>query len=81
MTARQIGSRYGVSLVLLGIVIVASTFIPGFFTRANLTTILLHTSINAIIALGMTYVVITAGIDLSVGSIVGLAGVLADVSL
>ena len=81
MTARQIGARYGVSLVLLGIVIVAAIFIPGFFTRANLTTILLHTSINAIIALGMTYVIITAGIDLSVGSIVGLAGVLAAATL
>jgi ribose/xylose/arabinose/galactoside ABC-type transport system permease subunit len=81
MTARQIGARYGVSLVLLGIVAVAAVFVPGFFTRANLTTILLHTSINAIIALGMTYVIITAGIDLSVGSIVGLAGVLAAATL
>lgn len=81
MTARQIGARYGVSLVLALIVLVAALFVPGFFTRANLTTILLHVSINSVIALGMTFVIITAGIDLSVGSIVGLAGVLAAATL
>jgi ribose/xylose/arabinose/galactoside ABC-type transport system permease subunit len=46
-------------------------------SRANLTTILLHVSINGILALGSIFVIITAGIDLSVGSVVGLAGVLA----
>jgi ribose/xylose/arabinose/galactoside ABC-type transport system permease subunit len=81
VTTRQLGARYGVSLVLLGLVLLAAMFIPGFFTRANLTTILLHVSINAVIALGMTYVIVTAGIDLSVGSIVGLAGVLAAATL
>jgi ribose/xylose/arabinose/galactoside ABC-type transport system permease subunit len=74
-------ARYGVSLVLALLVLLASLFVPGFFTRANLTTILLHVSINAILALGMTYVIITAGIDLSVGSIVALAGVLAAATL
>jgi len=68
--------------MVLGLLLVlASLFVPGFFTRANLTTILLHVSINAILAVGLTYVIITAGIDLSVGSLVGLAGVLAAATL
>jgi ribose/xylose/arabinose/galactoside ABC-type transport system permease subunit len=70
-------ARFGVPLALAGIVLVAGVFIPGFMSRANLTTILLHVSINGILALGSIFVIITAGIDLSVGSVVGLAGVLA----
>jgi len=70
-------ARFGVPIALAGMIVLASLFIPGFFTRANLTTILLHVSINGVLALGMTFVIITAGIDLSVGSVVGLAGVLA----
>jgi putative xylitol transport system permease protein len=68
--------RYGVGIALLLIVVVGAVAIPGFFTRGNLTTILLHVSINAILALGMTFVIVTAGIDLSVGSVLALAGVL-----
>jgi len=70
-------ARFGVPLILAGIMVVAGVFIPGFMSRANLTTILLHVSINGILALGSVFVIITAGIDLSVGSVVGLAGVLA----
>jgi len=70
-------ARFGVPLVLAAIVVLAGVFVPGFMSRANLTTILLHVSINGILALGSIFVIITAGIDLSVGSVVGLAGVLA----
>ena len=55
----------------------AALFAPGFLTVGNLTTILLHVSVNAMLALGMTFVIVTGGIDLSVGSLVALAGVLA----
>jgi ribose transport system permease protein len=48
-----------------------------FLTVANLTAVALQSSINAIIAIGMTLVIISAGIDLSVGSIAGLASVVA----
>ena len=74
-------ARYGVPIVLAVMVVAAGAFIPGFFSRANLTTILLHVSINAILALGLTFVIITAGIDLSVGSVVGLAGVVTAATL
>ena len=66
-------ARFGVPLALAGLMVVAGVLIPGFMSRANLTTILLHVSINGIIALGSTFVIITAGIDLSVGSVVGLS--------
>jgi ribose/xylose/arabinose/galactoside ABC-type transport system permease subunit len=73
--------RYGVGLALLLLVAIAAATVPGFFTRENLTTVLLHVSINAILALGMTFVIVAAGIDLSVGSVLGLAGVLAAATL
>jgi len=69
--------RYGVVGALLALVALAAVGVPGFFSRDNLTTILLHVSINAILGLGITFVIITAGIDLSVGSVLALAGVLA----
>lgn len=73
--------RYGVGLALLLLTAIAAVTVPGFFTRENLTTVLLHVSINAILALGMTFVIVAAGIDLSVGSVLGLAGVLAAATL
>lgn len=69
--------RHGVGIALGLVMLLAAVAIPGFFTVGNLGTILLHVSINAVLALGMTFVIVTAGIDLSVGSVVGLAGVLA----
>jgi len=74
-------ARFGVPLALAAMLACGSVLIPGFSSAANLTTILLHASINAIIALGMTFVIVTAGIDLSVGSIVALGGVLAAKTL
>ncbi|HEX4560585.1 MAG TPA: ABC transporter permease [Gemmatimonadales bacterium] len=69
-------TRYGVVAALVAMSIVASVAAPGFFSLANASTILLHVSINGILTLGMTFVIITAGIDLSVGSLLGFAGVL-----
>jgi ribose/xylose/arabinose/galactoside ABC-type transport system permease subunit len=48
-----------------------------FLTAGNITNVLRQITVNAIMAVGQTFVIITAGIDLSVGSIVGLAGVVA----
>lgn len=73
--------RYGVVGALLALVALAAVGVPGFFSRDNLTTILLHVSINAILGLGITFVIITAGIDLSVGSVLALAGVLTAATL
>jgi ribose transport system permease protein len=46
-----------------------------FFTVANLTNVLRQNAFTAVLAAGMTFVILVAGIDLSVGSIVGLSGV------
>jgi ribose/xylose/arabinose/galactoside ABC-type transport system permease subunit len=74
--SREWIGKYGVGIALAILVLLAAISVPGFFTRANLTTVLLHVSVNAILALGITFVIVTAGIDLSVGSVVGLVGVL-----
>jgi len=66
------------SLIALIILIMVVSFInPHFFTFNNVSNILRQTSVNAIIAVGMTIVILTAGIDLSVGSILALCGAFA----
>ncbi len=70
-TARQFGTLIG--LLVLSAVLWALT--PHFLTVSNLLNIAQQTSINAIVAVGMTFVIISGGIDLSVGSIVALSGV------
>lgn len=64
-------------IALLVLVIVVSVLNPNFFTFGNLMNILRQTSVNAIIAVGMTLVILTAGIDLSVGSVLALSGAFA----
>ncbi len=48
---------------------------PHFLTASNLTNVVQQSTINAIIAIGMTFVILTAGIDLSVGSVLAFVGV------
>ncbi|THB73070.1 MAG: ABC transporter permease [Desulfobulbaceae bacterium] len=54
-----------------------SIMAPNFLSMANMVILVKHVSIYAFLAIGMTFVIITGGIDLSVGSIVGLAGMVA----
>ncbi|RKD21412.1 ribose transport system permease protein [Caminicella sporogenes DSM 14501] len=61
-----------IGLVLFSIII--SILNPRFLTVGNILNILRQTSINSIIAAGMTFVILTGGIDLSVGSILALTG-------
>src|SRR5690348_13574956 len=68
---RQLGTLVG--LVALGALLTALT--PYFLTVSNLLNVAEQTAINAIIAVGMTFVILSGGIDLSVGSIVALSGV------
>ena len=69
--------RYGVLLSFIIIFSVLSLTTPGFLSLSNLTTVLRQISINGILAVGVTFVIITGGIDLSLGSTVALAGVTA----
>lgn len=68
---RQFGTLFG----LFVLVIILWILTPHFLTVSNLLNVAQQTSINAIIAVGMTFVIITAGIDLSVGSIMAFSGV------
>lgn len=61
-----------VGLVLL--ITIVSILSPSFLSQKNILNILRQTSVNAIIAAGMTFVILTGGIDLSVGSILGFSG-------
>lgn len=69
--------RYSVLLILLVIGLVFTLGSDRFLTPSNLMNIALQTSIIAIVAIGMTFVMLTAGIDLSVGSVMALCGALA----
>jgi len=64
-------------LVLVALVIIFSILSPDFLTANNFSMLSKHIAVFAILAVGMTYVVISGGIDLSVGSIVGLSGIVA----
>lgn len=62
-------------VALIFIVVLLSILSPHFLTLSNLINVLRQVSIIAIVSVGMTYAVITGGIDLSVGSVVALSGV------
>ncbi|WP_188013230.1 ribose ABC transporter permease [Photobacterium damselae] len=64
-------------IALIFLIVVVSFLHPNFFTVDNILNILRQTSVNAIIAVGMTLVILTAGIDLSVGSVLALCGAFA----
>ncbi|MBB4008347.1 ABC transporter permease [Allorhizobium taibaishanense] len=64
---------------LIGLVVIMAVFaalVPGFLSERNLTNILQQSSINACLALGMTLVIISGGIDLSVGPTAAIAAVI-----
>ncbi len=74
---RTFWKSYGSLLGLIGICLVLGFLSDRFLTLPNLINITRQVSINAIIASGMTLVIITGGIDLSVGSLVALSGCVA----
>lgn len=84
---RPPGRRYGQfitmllrarTLIVLALVIVVfSGLSSSYLTVSNLELMTQHASINAILAIGVTFVILTGGIDLSVGSIAGLVGMIA----
>lgn len=67
-------NKYRVFLILLFICVIASFLSDAFFSVANLFNVARQVSITAIVAAGMTLVILIAGIDLSVGSILAFSG-------
>ena len=68
------GRQFGTLIGLIGLCLVLWILTPYFLTVSNLLNVAQQISIIAIIAVGMTFVIITAGIDLSVGSILAFSG-------
>src|SRR5690554_1134186 len=69
--------KFGMLAAFFLICLLLSLVSPHFFTLQNLTIVLRQVSINGILAVGVTFVIITGGIDLSLGSVVALTGVMA----
>src|SRR5579883_2377300 len=64
-------------IALILIVIIFAFLSPSFLTSSDIVILISHAAIYAILAIGMTFTILTGGIDLSVGSIVGLVGMIA----
>ena len=73
----SIFSKYGIFLIFIAMVVAASILSPAFLSSINLINIVRQMSVVGLIALGVTGVIVSAGIDLSSGSVVGLTAVVA----
>jgi inositol transport system permease protein len=69
--------KYGIVIVLILMIIVLSIIQPAFLSANNILNVLTQSSIFGIMALGMTFVIISKSIDLSVGSVLAFSGVVA----
>ena len=76
MNLKNIISKYGIFVALLLLIVFFSISSKAFLTPDNIINILRQVAVIGICAVGMTFVILTGGIDLSVGSIIGVAGVL-----
>ena len=73
---RHLLSDYGIVIAFFVLCITLSLVSENFLTWGNWVNVLRQTSINGILAIGMTYVILTKGIDLSVGSVLALCGLI-----
>ncbi len=76
MDMAQIFKKFGLVFAILIIFIIMSTLSPVFLSSKNLINILRQISTNGILAVGMTFIILTGGIDLSVGSLVAVTSVI-----
>lgn len=72
----KIAKQFGLVAVILVIMIFMTFATDTFMTKNNITNILRQVSINGVLAVGMTFVILTGGIDLSVGSLVAVTSVI-----
>ncbi len=78
---RKLTGEFGIGIAFVLEFILFAFLSPYFFTPDNLLNVSLQASITAIIAAGMTFVILTGGIDLSVGSLVAFAGIVSTTVL
>jgi ribose transport system permease protein len=72
----KLAAKFKSAIGLIGLIIVMSFLSEYFLTVHNLMNITRQVSINAVLAIGMTFVILTGGIDLSVGSVLALSSVI-----
>lgn len=68
--------EYRMVIVLMAMFLMLTLSTPAFLTTRNIINLSRQISVNAILAMGMTFVIITGGIDLSVGSVLAVGGVI-----
>jgi ribose transport system permease protein len=73
---RNIIMRFNLLFIFIALFVVASVSAPQFLTSQNMANLLQQSSLTGIVAIGMTVVILTSGIDLSVGSVAALSGML-----
>ncbi|MBV8586193.1 MAG: ABC transporter permease [Verrucomicrobia bacterium] len=71
----------GIGIALLLMIVAFAGFAPHFTDESNITNILTQVTINLIMAVGMTFVILIGGIDLSVGSVLALAAMVSGLVL
>lgn len=76
-TLRRLLQQFGIVVALVLIATMLSVATPNFLTPSNLINVARQISLNGILAVGVTFVLLTGGVDLSLGSVVALAGVVA----
>lgn len=81
LNIKEILKRYNVLVLLIFFIVVASIASENFFSLKNFMNILRAYAAPGIMAIGMTFVVLTGGIDLSVGSLAALAGMISGILL
>lgn len=74
--ANSVAAKYGLMIIIIAICLELSVLSNVFLTGENWINLLRQVSINGIMAMGMTFVIITGGIDLSVGSMLSVSGVI-----
>ena len=75
LTMKFFPRRAGLAIVLLALIVSASFISPHFLNPINILNVLRQVALYGILGIGMTFVVLTKGIDLSFGSTVALVGV------
>ncbi|MDR1509353.1 MAG: ABC transporter permease [Synergistaceae bacterium] len=71
----------GIGVVLVFLCVMFSYYVPNFASMLNITNIFTQISINTVIAVGMTFVILLGGIDLSVGSVLALCTIFAGLAI
>src|SRR5476649_278002 len=70
-------ARFAPTIFLLALMAMFAIIEPRFLSQINLFNVMRQVSITGLLAVGMTFVILTAGIDLSVGSLLAFAGLVA----